>query len=56
MDNVKIDVKEGKATITVDLKAKGRVSASGKTTVIASTRGNQQIAEGVFMGLNVYTK
>lgn len=56
MDNVKVDIKADTATITVDLKAKGRKSASGKTTVIGSSRGNQEIAPGVFMGLNVYTK
>lgn len=45
-------------TITVDLSKKGTPSASGKTLVVASTKGNQKIdGEGDFVvGLNVYTK
>jgi hypothetical protein len=54
--NVEIEVKGDKVTITVDLSGAGIPSASGKTLVIASTRGNAAIAPGVFMGLNVYRK
>ena len=31
-------------------------SKSGKTTVIASTEGNQPVSPGIFVGLNVYKK
>jgi len=54
--NVEIEVNGDKATITVDLSAAGIPSASGKTLVIASTRGNVPIAPGVFLGVNVYRK
>jgi len=46
---------EGKVlTIVVDLGRKGEVSASGKSVVIASTKGNVEVVDGVFVGLNVY--
>jgi hypothetical protein len=57
MENVKI-TRTGKVLqITVDLSKKGTPSASGKTSVIASTKGNVKIdGEGDFIvGLNVYT-
>lgn len=55
MDNVNFEVKGNVLTITVDLAAKGTVSASGKSTVIGSTRGNVAIGKGgCKMGLNVY--
>ena len=56
MDNISFTAKDGKLTIIVDLKGKGKPSSSGKSTVLASTRGNVQVAEGTFMGLNVYRK
>lgn len=34
----------------------GRPSKSGKTTLIATTEGNQPVAPGVMMGLNIYRK
>lgn len=45
-----------KLIITVDLSGKGEVSSSGKSLVIASTRGNMKLADGLFMGLNIYRK
>ena len=55
MQNIKCAVKGDKLLITIDLSKKGKKSASGKTIVIASTRGNKAI-EGtdVTMGLNLY--
>ena len=55
MQNIKTSVKNNKLLITIDLGKKGKPSASGKTIVIASTRGNKAI-EGtdVTMGLNLY--
>lgn len=57
MDNVKITRAGKKLTIEVDLSKKGTPSASGKTLVVASTKGNQKIdGDGDFIvGLNVYT-
>jgi len=53
-DNVLAYVEGRKLHLVVDLEASGRTSASGKSTVIASTRGNAAGPEGVKVGLNVY--
>jgi hypothetical protein len=42
--------------IAVDLSQTFGPSKTGKTTVIASTEGNQAVQPGVFVGLNVYKK
>ena len=54
--NVQVKVEGQTLTITCDLSAAGVASASGKTLVIASTRGNAQVVEGVYLGLNLYRK
>lgn len=59
MENVRINLdSDNKLHIIVDLSKPGRLSASGKTTVIASTRGNKSIEDEdgneVYFGLNVY--
>ena len=56
MQNVKIEVKDKKMTIVVDLSAKATPSASGKSLVIGSTKGNVEVGGtgGVKVGLNVY--
>ena len=58
MQNVKFDIKGDTLTITVDLKQRQGKSASGKTTVIATTQGNTSLnhPSGAVVGLNVYTK
>ena len=59
MQNVATKVSGDKLVITVNLKAKATPSASGKTNVIASTRGNQPIPFGekvLHLGLNLYEK
>jgi hypothetical protein len=45
-------------TITVDLKQRHGLSKSGKTTIIATSRGNAPLPsrEEVIMGINIYTK
>lgn len=55
----KITVKGTVMTIEVDLAEKGEPSKSGKTDVIASTRGNRTIKTetgDVVVGLNVYRR
>ncbi len=59
--NVDIEVtKDGKLIITVDLTKTFGISGSGKSTIIASTQGNQSVVvpgrENVQVGLNVYTR
>ena len=56
MENCKIAIDgKGIMTITVDTKAKGTTSATGKSQVIASTKGNQSVTpDGLKGGLNVF--
>ena len=56
MDNVQIEVKDKKAIITIDLNKEFGKSKSGKTIVVATTRGNVPIpgAETFRIGLNCY--
>lgn len=57
MKNVEIQAKGKVLTITVDLSKDFGPSKSGKTIIIASTEGNQEVtSDGVTMGLNVYKK
>jgi len=57
-NNVKYEVsKDGKTlTIQVDLTQSFGESKSGKSIQIASTQGNKEIADNVYIGLNVYSK
>ena len=54
MQNVKCEVKGNILTIKVKLDAKTKKSASGKTLIIASSKGNKDIGNGIVMGLNIY--
>lgn len=59
MTNITMNVKGNKLTIEVDLSKEFGKSASGKTTIIASTQGNQTVPgtdTGAIIGLNVYKK
>lgn len=52
--NLKMEVKGNKLMIEIDLSKNEGTSASGKSTVIASTHGNAMIAGGYKVGVNVY--
>ena len=56
--NVEMSVEGAILTIKVDLSQTVGKSSSGKSTIIASTEGNQSVPgrESVKIGLNVYTK
>ncbi len=56
MRNIKMEQKEKKLIITIDLGKPGELSASGKNEVIATTGGNVQVpgTAGWKVGLNVY--
>ena len=59
MLNITEEVKGDKLILTVDLSQRHGPSSSGKTTQVASTRGNAKLTgkhAGVMYGLNVYTK
>jgi hypothetical protein len=54
MKNLKTEVKGNVLLITVDLAQEHGLSKSGKTKMIATTGGNAEVTEGVYLGLNVY--
>lgn len=58
VQNVKFSIKGKELTIKINLAAKTSLSASGKSNVIATTRGNVEVpgAAGAKLGLNLYTK
>lgn len=56
MNNITMSTKGTILTITVDLSKTGKTSASGKSTIIASTEGNQSVPDSsAKIGLNIYT-
>lgn len=57
MENVDIKVTGGKIVITIDADYRGEKSASGKSTRVASTCGNQTVpGTDIKIGLNAYVK
>lgn len=58
MKNVEMSVEGNVLTIRVDLSQRFGKSSSGKSTIVASTEGNQSVPgnEEIKLGLNVYTK
>lgn len=56
MKNIQATVKGEVLTITVDLTKVYGPSSSGKTTIVASTEGNQPVDghPGMALGINVY--
>ena len=55
-NNIKYEVKGDKLVIEVDLTKDYGESKSGKSIQIASSQGNKEVADNVFVGLNVYKK
>ena len=58
MKNIDMQFKGTKLVLTIDMDKSHGPSKSGKTTIIATTSGNQPI-DGfptAFIGVNVYTK
>jgi hypothetical protein len=55
MTNLKLSRQGDTLTITIDLKAEGVPSSSGKSLIIASTNGNAQVSgTDLKLGLNLY--
>jgi len=52
--NVNIEKKDKILTITIDLSKDFGPSKSGKSIVIASSSGNKNIEEDIFLGVNCY--
>ena len=56
MKNIEYSITGNILTITIDISKRFGASSTGKSIIIASSEGNQQVAPGVAMGVNVYTK
>jgi ABC-type uncharacterized transport system YnjBCD ATPase subunit len=56
MKNLELEVKDSILTITVDLSKELGPSASGKSTLIASTGGAVTVEGGARVNLSVYRK
>jgi len=58
MKNIEMTIAGDILTIKVDLSQRFGKSSSGKSTIVASTEGNQAIPgnEEIKIGLNIYTK
>ena len=58
MKNIEMKVEGNILTIKVDLSQRFGKSSSGKSTIVASTEGNQSVPgkEEIKIGLNIYTK
>lgn len=54
MENIKLTVKDRKLLIECDLDVAGTPSNSRKTTILACTRGKEEIEPGVILNLNLY--
>jgi len=55
-ENVKISTDGKKLTIEMDLTIPGHASTTGKSVVVASTHGNREIEQGLFLGINLFRK
>ena len=58
MKNNEMSTEGNILTIKIDLSQRFGKSSSGKSTIVASTEGNQSVPghEEIKIGLNVYTK
>lgn len=56
MKNIEMKKTGNKLVITVDLSKEFGLSSSGKSIIIASSEGNQNVdgTDGVKIGLNIY--
>ncbi len=54
--NIEFKVEGKKLTLVIDLEQEQGQSASGKSTIVATTSGNVKVpgAEGVTLGFNAY--
>ena len=57
MKNIEMSTEGNILTIKIDLSQRFGKSSSGKSTIVASTEGNQSVPghEEIKIGLNVYT-
>ena len=56
-ENVRVEVRDDEAIITIKLSHRGRASSSGKSIIVASTEGNKTIpGTEVILGMTAYVK
>lgn len=55
-NGVDVEYDDETLTITIDLTKTYGESGSGKSIIIASTKGNKDLENGVTVGLNIYRK
>lgn len=56
MKNIDVKTTGSTLVLTIDLSKLQGPSKSGKSTIIATTGGNKEIAPGIYMGLNIFRK
>jgi len=56
VSNLKAERDGNKLILTMDMDDPGKVSASGKSQVIASTGGNHKIEGGFTLSVNLYRR
>lgn len=59
MENIKIETKGTTLIVSIDTTVDLGVSKSGKTHMVASTKGNQKVSvdgKEIVIGINAYTK
>ena len=56
VENIDVKITGDKMVLTVNLTKRLGPSRSGKTVLIATSKGNAVVAPGITIGLNVYTK
>lgn len=54
--NVRMAFEGEDLVIRIDLSQRLGPSASGKTTIVASTGGSVAVGNGIFLGLNAWVK
>lgn len=53
-NGVNVEYDDKTLTITIDLTKEYGLSGSKKSTMIATTKGNKELENGISIGLNVY--
>ena len=56
MKNIEQTIEDNILTLKIDLSKTFGPSSSGKTIIIASSEGNKQIEDGIYLGINVYRR
>jgi hypothetical protein len=55
-NNIKVAVDGDILVLRIDLSKNFGKSKSGKSVIVASSKGNKEVVDGFILGLNIYTK